>query len=335
MLGCDNPKRLDRVSPPQRRIARVRPIGDLDQTLALLMRLDYRARRLWLWRAVWRAKHPRHLYKYRAVEAGDQQSVGELRDMVVESLLWMSSPEAFNDPADLQATWVIEGSATELRSRINALVKELEPGLSFKQRERKVLDLMQKPREQQVRGVQTSYTQQRRNFGVCCFARDPRNVLMWSHYANGHKGVCLRYEFARDIPVLARAMRVQYLEEDTFQPINWAHAKAMREAIGDTLTRKHKRWEYEGEHRIMLEGQAGTHLRVRPEALAGVILGCHATEAVRGAVSNLLSERNARGLPPVSLWQAYMDGQARIHIRATDTAATFEWRIGRIWTQLR
>src|SRR5205085_11235695 len=87
-------------------------------------------------------------------EPNDQQSVVELRDMVVESLLWMSSPEAFNDPADLQATWVIEGSAGELRTRIDALVKEQEPGLSFKQRERKVLDLMEKPREQMLRGGQ-------------------------------------------------------------------------------------------------------------------------------------------------------------------------------------
>jgi hypothetical protein len=284
------------------------------------MRLGYRARRRWLRRGVWSSKHPRRLYKYRAVEPGNQQSVDELRDMVVESLLWMSSPEGFNDPADLQATWVIEGSAAELRTRISVLVKELEPALSFKKRERKVLDLMEKPREQLLRGVQVAYTEQRRTFGVCCFARDPRNGLMWSHYANRHEGMCLQYEFARDVPVLARALHVDYLEEAAFQPINWVHAKNMRDAIADTLTRKHKRWEYEGEHRILLDGQAGTYLPVRPEALSGLILGCHATEAVRGTISNLLSEREARGLAPVKLWQAHMDGQTRIHIRAASTA---------------
>lgn len=159
--------------------------------------------------------------------------------------------------------WVIEGSAAELRTRITALVKELEPGLSLQQRERKVLDLMEKPRAELLRGVQVAYTEQRRNFGVCCFATDPSNVLMWSHYANRHKGVCLQYEFARDVPVLARALHVDYLDEAAFQPINWTHAEGMRDAIGDTLKRKHKRWEYEGEHRILLEGQAGTYLPVR------------------------------------------------------------------------
>lgn len=282
------------------------------------MHLDYWARRLWLRRGVWSSKKPRYLYKYRGVEPDDSQSVGELRDMVVESLLWMSSPERFNDPADLQATWVIEGSAAELRARINALVKELEPGLSFKQRDRKVLDLMEKPREELLRGVQASYAEQRRTFGVCCFATDPRNVLMWSHYANRHKGVCLQYEFARDVPVIARAQHVDYLEEDAFQPINWTHATSMRDALGNTLTRKHKRWDYEDEYRIMLDGQAGTYLPVRAEALAGVIFGCHATDAVRGTISNLLTERAARRLAPVKPWQAHMDGQARICIHAAD-----------------
>lgn len=311
----------DRVSSPQRRIASVRPIGSLDQTLASLMQLEYRARRRWLRQGVWSSKKPRHLYKYKAVKPGDQQSVSELRDMVVESLLWMSSPETFNDPADLQATWVIEGSAAELRKRIDALVKELEPGLSYRKRERKALDLMEKPREQLLQGVQASYAEQRRTFGVFCFATDPRNVLMWSRYANSDMGVCLQYEFARDVPVLARALHVDYLEEDAFQPINWAHAKNMRDAIGDTLTRKQKSWEYEGEYRVLLDGQARTYLPVQPGALTGLIFGCHATEAVRGVVSNLLSERHALGLPPVRLWQAHMDGQTRIHIRAAARAA--------------
>jgi len=181
------------------------------------MRFEYRARRRWLRRGVWSAKHPRHLYKYRCVEPEDRQSVSE---------------------------------------------------------------------------------------------------LMWSHYAHRHKGVCLQYEFAQDVPVLARALHVDYLEEDAFQPINWAHAKNMRESIGDTLTRKHKRWEYEGEHRILLDGQAGTYLQLQPSALTGVIFGCHSTEGVRGAVVKLLHERAARGLQPVNLWQAHIDGQTRIHIRA-------------------
>jgi hypothetical protein len=34
-----------------------------------------------------------------------------------------------------------------------------------------------------------------RNFAVACFSETNDDFLMWSHYASGHSGVCLEYEF--------------------------------------------------------------------------------------------------------------------------------------------
>jgi len=31
--------------------------------------------------------------------------------------------------------------------------------------------------------------------GMLCLTKDPRNLLMWSHYAEHHKGICLEFEF--------------------------------------------------------------------------------------------------------------------------------------------
>jgi hypothetical protein len=33
------------------------------------------------------------------------------------------------------------------------------------------------------------------NLGVCCFSRDNRDTRLWSHYADEHRGVCLKYQF--------------------------------------------------------------------------------------------------------------------------------------------
>jgi hypothetical protein len=33
--------------------------------------------------------------------------------------------------------------------------------------------------------------------GLCCFSRSIDNYLLWSHYADSHKGVCLGFDFAR------------------------------------------------------------------------------------------------------------------------------------------
>jgi len=31
-------------------------------------------------------------------------------------------------------------------------------------------------------------------YGVLCFSRRWNNILMWSHYADGHKGICLGFD---------------------------------------------------------------------------------------------------------------------------------------------
>src|ERR1700729_1649096 len=72
---------------------------------------------------------------------------------------------------------------------------------------------MSLPRDRLIAQLRESFAEQRRKFGVCCFcAGDPRNVLMWSHYAGAHFGICLQFETARDPPTLMRALRVPYVD---------------------------------------------------------------------------------------------------------------------------
>ena len=33
--------------------------------------------------------------------------------------------------------------------------------------------------------------------GITCFSETPNNMLMWSHYANKHTGICVEYDFSR------------------------------------------------------------------------------------------------------------------------------------------
>jgi hypothetical protein len=47
----------------------------------------------------------------------------------------------------------------------------------------------------------------------------PRSVLMWSHCAENHHGVCLQFECMKDFPTLGHAMRVDYRED--LSVVNW------------------------------------------------------------------------------------------------------------------
>lgn len=84
--------------------------------------------------------------------------------------------------------------------------------------------------------------------GVCCFSRNNDNLLMWSHYADSHQGICL--EFDTEHEPFSKAFDVEYQseipdvnsdllfeEEDnaesikkllSFKSIDWKHEEEMR-----------------------------------------------------------------------------------------------------------
>lgn len=289
--------------------AKFRLVPEVDGLHAALMRRDYVARRQFIYHKM-RPRPPRFLYKFRTLQkiatpgpgdpSIDQQSLDRLRAIIIDSHLRLSSPEEFNDPFDMGARWVVEGSAPERLNRFNSLIRQQMPSLSFKKRSEAVRHLMTAPLSDLLPVLQESFRVQRRRFGVYCFAGDPRNVLMWSHYADNHTGICLQFERTRDLIVYSRALTVDYVDE--YPVINWI--AGMGNALSTTFTRKHTRWRYEDERRILADGQAGRYVNVRPDSLTGLIFGCRSDENVRAAVGDILAERIAAGLSPVRVYYA-------------------------------
>jgi hypothetical protein len=116
---------------------------------------------------------------------------------------------------------------------------------------------------------------------------------MWSHYAGEHSGIRLQFELARDLLVLMRAVTVDFVDE--YPAINWIDSNFLG-GIGVTFTRKHSRWAYEGERRILVDGQAGRYLRYEPAAYRDHF-GCRANQDTRNCIDALLRGRAAAGLP--------------------------------------
>jgi hypothetical protein len=54
--------------------------------------------------------------------------------------------------------------------------------------------------------------------GVCCFTMNDDHLLMWPHYANKHRGICLEFEPIADLAYFLTA-EVKYTDE--FQPLNY------------------------------------------------------------------------------------------------------------------
>ncbi|MBY5582544.1 DUF2971 domain-containing protein [Rhizobium leguminosarum] len=84
-----------------------------------------------------------------------------------------------------------------------------------------------------------------RKFGMVCFAPHWRNVTMWSHYADKHRGICLGFDVAD-----SKVRRVDYDQKRPELDLSKPLALADLDPI---MYRKSTDWEYEEEYRLWAE----------------------------------------------------------------------------------
>lgn len=242
--------------------------------------------------------YPRFLYKYRPLGNIGVQ-IAQLRDYLVESRLWLSTPIAFNDPFDMRGSFTFEGSPQSKRRHLLKKLNQYRPDLSKKEKELAASDIL--GTGSFAKSLENIHEAQREKFGVCSFAGDPRSILMWSHYASNHTGVCLQFQFAADIPIFSRAISVDYSSDypvvDYFDDIT--------KSLIPTLFRKSDGWKYERERRLIHPNGANCFLAYEPSALTSLILGCQLGESDEIAIKQLLDERREKGFSPVRVYRAF------------------------------
>lgn len=75
----------------------------------------------------------------------------------------------------------------------------------------------------------------------CCLAKRPNNMLMWSHYANGHTGIAIGVKISKQDNYIKQ---LEYFNDLTF--IDRYDESTVRQILSQKL----KYWEYEEEYRI-------------------------------------------------------------------------------------
>jgi hypothetical protein len=236
-------------------------------------------------------------YRYKYFPLTDEERVDHLRNVLVRSRFWLSPPTELNDPFELQCEITFDGTVTQQRKRLDDLLKE-GGWHHAAARRKKVTELMSRGPEALYRIIEEHHWNSIKTVGVCCFAGSPLNILMWSHYANGHRGVCLQFDSVKGwLPFLC-GCRVDYRNE--YPMIKWTtdHAKD----LGKFITRKYLGWKYEDESRIIYLNGAHQHVPVQPQALISIFVGCEA-EADCKIIKQLLKERLDKGHPTPAIYR--------------------------------
>lgn len=87
-----------------------------------------------------------------------------------------------------------------------------------------------------------------KDWGVICFSETWKSNLMWAHYADKHKGLCLGF----DIEQTQQLTKIEYLRQRKALPKNYKQdfKSIASELLATCLKVKSIEWDYEKEHRL-------------------------------------------------------------------------------------
>ncbi len=144
---------------------------------------------------------PARLYKYQPFNT---RTLTNLQ----RASIWFSAPINVNDPYDC-AGWVVQAdeiSETDF-ARLTKYMSGRDPALTARVTPTEL-------RESFVLSARRVYderrTTEREQRGIACFSATVTDIMMWSHYADGHRGFGLEFDTAQ-LP-FNKALEVHYID---------------------------------------------------------------------------------------------------------------------------
>ena len=230
-------------------------------------------------------KRPRYLYKYRSIKS--------TIDFLKNGSIYFSSYKDFNDPFE---------SACKRKY-------DFTPKEYFETFQRWGVDSFSAAIEAEK--IRLGYVNAKdllsqatdlilNDFAYFCMTKDPDNILMWSHYADSHKGVCLKFDLLQDLDTFSLTVPVDYNSEyPEFDTLNGNPGI-------NIITRKSLDWAYKHEHRTVKVKEHGIH-QINKEALVEIIFGCRTLKRDKIKIRNLVKNN---GFNSVSFSEAVVNPEA-------------------------
>ena len=241
---------------------------------------------------------PQKFYRYRHLQGKHREWT---KQILINSKLYFSSPLSFNDPFDCKVLFQYSLSFKELKKKFNTLLKKKSPGLNRKQRKAIINKRVAKVEAKEFINYMTKNLQNEVNkVGILSLSGVNDNILLWSHYAFGHTGLCIGF-IATDIsPFFRLAQKVHY--NQNYPNIDILNNSPV-EMVEAFLLTKAQDWSYEAEWRI-IDHDEGHGLKQFPEKLmTEIIFGACMSKEDKKEVMSWLEKRNN----PVRLFQAVLE----------------------------
>lgn len=219
-------------------------------------------------------------------------NLNTIRLLTTDSL-YLAPPSVLNDPFEGEFIFKKLESLPSM-----AFIKENMPGVNLKSGNIKEDDFYS-----QVKTLLKEFID--KHYGVTCFSEVNNSTLMWSHYADSHKGICV--EFDSDLLMQSVDMRLHELE---LKNIVFVKESPLVEIVKiengisfknelDVILCKHVSWKYEKEIRLYgyLSSVLGSNLSLKRiisfdiSCIKSIILGSKISDEDINLIVKLINNR--------------------------------------------
>lgn len=194
------------------------------------------------------------LYKYRPFNKNTLK-------LILEGELFFSKPKDFNDPFDSYIDEIIEGTDDDFNQYLKRIMKN----------DQNINDIMKRIKNKEINFINFLEKNKSQNyFNIFCFSRNYNNILMWSHYADEHKGICIGFNISHvDENSLTLKCKENYIDINKTKgfnnlpvfhvvyskerPVPYNIIKSKHQELRDFIYSKSIDWKYEEEYRIVLQ----------------------------------------------------------------------------------
>lgn len=216
------------------------------------------------------------LYKYKPI---NQFTL----DIIANDRIFFPLPDSFNDPFDTKCSF--NKSLAKIQSTGLSKLAKVFPG----ENPSEMMAFTNKDMTVEINNFNTRL----KGFGILSLAEGAKDMLMWSHYAADHKGLCIEFERTESnyLGDKTKTKKVNYTKS---YPSLSAKALLNKKDISNSLMRvlytKSECWAYEKEWRMFMA--QGNKVYPIPGKIKSITFGVRASDMDIDIVKKLIVGRN-------------------------------------------
>jgi hypothetical protein len=237
------------------------------------------------------AKLERLPYLYYYMSLADQKR-GYAEELVLQDKMYFKPYDRLNDPFEARIAFTYDASDEIRTAYWRDFLEETSPGYSEDTLNRALEgsrqpDALDRMSAELIKEIETR--------GVYCLTECINNLLLWAHYADGHRGVCFRFRtdgLFRDFGNHKVGMLIQMGYQKRYPTVSFYRDGLFKKARA-VLATKSSDWRYEREWRLLYNAGPG-HAPISPVILDAVIAGCRVSGTDLAFLREIVAKRTHR-----------------------------------------